>query len=298
MVSPISNSDWLYLRHFGLHEPPFTMTPDSRFFFSHQACQAAINTLLVATRSGEGFTKVVGEVGTGKTLLCRKFLGMLDENFLTAYIPNPYVEPMTLLLAVADELGVPYYDGINQHKLLKTLTNFLIETYADYQCTVVVCLDEAHAMPLETLEAVRLLSNLETPRRKLLQLVLFGQPELDQRLAQPSIRQLKQRIGFSSTLAPLDRRSMEDYLSHRLNIAGYRGPRPFSTAAVRKLHRASGGIPRLVNVLAHKALLTAYGEGAREITARHIMVAIADTESTQRPGWWRRLTHTLVGANG
>ena len=295
-----SSADWVYARHFGLREAPFTNTPDSRFFFAHDSCQIALNTLLVSVRSGEGFTKVIGEVGTGKTLLCRKFLTSLDENFVTAYIPNPYLEPMTLLLAVADELGVPYYDDVNQHQLLKALTAFLIETYSEHDCTVVVCLDEAHALPMETLEALRLLSNLETPRRKLLQLVLFGQPELDHRLEQPAVRQLKQRISFSATLAPMDQASIEDYLSHRLSTAGYQGKRLFTPAAVKLLYEASGGVPRLINVLAHKALLAAYGAGELSIGAQYVKAAIADTEAvglrkSTAPRRWLRYVSALLG---
>jgi MSHA biogenesis protein MshM len=285
---PERSADWGYTRHFGLREAPFTNTPDSRFFFAHDSCQIALNTLMVATRSGEGFIKITGEVGTGKTLLCRKFLGVLDENFITAYIPNPYLEPMTLLLAIADELGISYPEHVNQHQLLKAFTNFLIETYAQYRGTVVLCLDEAHAMPTETLEVLRLLSNLETPRRKLMQLVLFGQPELDRHLEQSSIRQLKQRISFSASLGAMTRSNLEDYIQHRLRIAGYLGPRLFSTQAVRRLYKASRGIPRLINILAHKALLAAFGEGARYVNGRHVRLAVADTESLHTPAARRR----------
>ena len=284
-----THAAWVYTAHFGLSEAPFTTTPDLRFFFAHESCQIALSTLMVAIRSGEGFTKVTGEVGTGKTLLCRKFLSTLDENFVTAYIPNPYLEPMTLLLAVADELGVPYPVNVTQHQLLKALTKFLIETYSHYQCTVVVCLDEAHALPTETLEALRLLSNLETPRRKLLQLVLFGQPELDQRLDHPSIRQLKQRISFSCRLQALDAQGIEYYITHRLSMAGYRGARLFSPQSLRLIYKASAGVPRLVNILAHKALMAAFGEGAHLITDKHVRLAIDDTESVRNGVTRRRL---------
>ena len=293
-------SEWGYTRHFGLREAPFTNTPDSRYFFAHDSCQMALNTLLVATRSGEGFIKITGEVGTGKTLLCRKFLGILDENFITAYIPNPYLEPMTLLLAVADELGISYPEHVNQHQLLKAFTNFLIETYARCHSTVVLCLDEAHAMPTQSLEVLRLLSNLETPRRKLMQLVLFGQPELDAHLDQSSIRQLKQRISFSANLGPLTKSNLEDYLQHRLRTAGYLGPRLFSAHAIRRLYKASRGIPRLINIIAHKSLLAAYGEGARYVSGRHVRLAIMDTESLRstitRRRRWLPYTAALVGA--
>ena len=271
----------MYQTHFGLQELPFTITPDTSFFFAHTSHQEALNTLLVAVRSGEGFMKVIGEVGTGKTLLCRKFLGSLDHReFVSAYIPNPYLQPMTLLLAIADELGIKYSQHANQHQLLKLLTRQLLEAYGQGK-RVVVCLDEAQAMPLETLESLRLLSNLETERRKLLQVVLFGQPELNVRLNNPSIRQLKQRISFSCRLLPLDLSEVEFYISHRLNVAGYRGPRLFPHKVVKQLYRVSRGIPRLVNVLAHKSLMVAFGEGARTVTDKHVRMAVVDTEAAQ-----------------
>lgn len=269
----------MYHEHFGLREPPFTITPDTSFFFAHSSHQEAFNTLLVAARSGEGFMKVVGEVGTGKTILCRKFLDALDhEEFVTAYIPNPYVGPNTLLLAVADELGIDCPERTNQHQLLKLLTKFLVDSYAA-QKRVVLCLDEAQAMPIDTLEALRLLTNLETERRKLLQVVLFGQPELDVKLGNRAIRQLKQRITFSCRLRPLDCADVEFYVAHRLAVAGYRGARLFTADAVKRIWRASAGVPRLINILGHKALIAAYGEGVKQVNDRHVGLAIADTES-------------------
>lgn len=271
----------MYKDHFGLRELPFGITPNTSFFFAHSSHQEALNTLLVATRTGEGFMKVVGEVGTGKTLLCRKFLDALDrENFVTAYVPNPYLGPNTLLLAVADELGIVYPDKVNQHHLLKLLTKYLLDVAASNK-RVVLCLDEAQAMPVETLEAIRLLTNLETERRKLLQVVLFGQPELDEKLSNPVIRQLKQRITFSCRLRPLNFNDVEFYIAHRMGIAGYRGSRAFSVTSVKRLFRASGGVPRLINVLAHKSLIAAFGEGAAIVEERHVRLAVADTESIQ-----------------
>lgn len=269
----------MYEAHFGLKELPFTITPDTSFFFSRSSHQDALNTLLVAARSGEGFIKVIGEVGTGKTLLCRKFLAALDtKEFLTAYIPNPYLDPMGLLLAIADEFRIRYPQYVSQHQLLKLLNRFLLEAYAQKK-RVVVCLDESQAMPLDTLESLRLLSNLETERRKLMQVVLFGQPELNVRLAQPAIRQLTQRIAFSCALLPLTLDETEYYIVYRLQVAGSRHPRVFAHDAARRLFRASRGVPRLVNILAHKSLLAAFGEGAHKVTEKHVRLAVADTES-------------------
>lgn len=275
----------MYQAHFGFSEPPFGITPDTSFFFAFTSYQEALNTLLVAVRTGEGFIKITGEVGTGKTLLCRKFLAGLGEGFVTAYIPNPYLEPRTLLMAVAEDLRIAVDPVADQHHLLKALTLGLLG-HAREGRQVVLCLDEAQAMPLETLEALRLLTNLETEKRKLLQIVLFGQPELDDKLDQASIRQLKQRIGFHYRLGLLGRAELEAYIKHRLAIAGYAGERLFTPGAVRQLYRASGGVPRLVNILAHKALLLTYGQGRMQVAARHIRAAVADTPAARRLGWW------------
>ena len=282
----------MYLGHFGLREMPFGITPDTSFAYACSAHQEAINTLMVAVANGEGFMKITGEVGTGKTLLCRRFLGMLAPHYVSAYIPNPYLEPRALLLALADELSIALErDGDrrwDQHRLVKGLTSALLE-HAAAGRQVVVCLDEAQAMPDETLEALRLLTNLETEKRKLLQVVLFGQPELDARLAQPSVRQLRQRITFEYRLAALDRHELDFYLSHRLRVAGYRAERLFGERAVSRLHRITRGVPRLVNIVAHKSLLLAFGAGVHRIEPQHVQAAAADTPAVAaraRPWWW------------
>lgn len=290
----------MYLAHFGFSEAPFGITPDTSFFFACADYQQALNTLLVAVNEGEGFIKITGEVGTGKTLLCRQFLASINndcaegqQRFITAYIPNPYLEPRTLLLALAEELGIVLRKDADQHQLLKSLTLSLLD-FSQQGKQVVLCLDEAQAMPMETLEAVRLLSNLETEKRKLLQIVLFGQPELNLRLQQDSIRQLNQRITFHYHLSPLSRRDLDHYLAHRISIAQgntgvkFTNGRLFSGHAVRLLHVASGGIPRLINILAHKALMLTYGEGRQQVEARHIRAAARDTEAAKQ-GLWRWL---------
>ncbi len=197
----------MYLEHFGLTEPPFSLTPDTGYFFSYGHYADALNTLLVALKTGEGFIKVTGEVGTGKTLLCRKLLNTLDDGFVSAYIPNPMLTPYGLLTAMAEELGVSMDRHYGHHQLLKMISGRLIQFTAQGK-RVVLCMDEAQAMPIETLEALRLLTNLETEKNKLLQVVLFAQPELDDKLRRQEIRQLKQRITFSYTLAPIDRAGM------------------------------------------------------------------------------------------
>lgn len=275
----------MYLQHFGLSEFPFGITPDTGFVFSTRSHQEALNTLLVAIECGEGFVKLTGEVGTGKTLLCRRLLQSLDGGTVTAYLPNPNLEPQTLLLALAEELGFDGVDGLDQFHLLKKINHGLLD-HARENRRVVLCIDEAQAMPLATLEALRLVSNLETEKRKLLQIVLFGQSELDDRLADPSVRQLRQRIAFHHRLAGLGRDEVALYLQHRMRVAGFRGEPNFSGGAVRALRRASRGTPRLLNILAHKALLAAFGEGRQVVRLRHVRGAAVDTEGASAAGWW------------
>jgi len=274
----------MYEAHFGLRELPFGITPDTSFFFGSPRSQEALNTLLVAARGGEGFIKITGEVGTGKTLLCRKFMATLGEDFITAYIPNPYLEPRTLMLALADELELSLDREVDQHQLLKTITHHLLRL-AGQDKRVLLCIDEAQALPLETMEALRLLTNLETEKRKLLQIVLFGQPELNRKLEQESIRQLAQRITFHYHLGPLGRDDLDYYIAHRLRVAGHDGARLFSGAAIARLYRASGGIPRLVNILAHKALMLCYGQGRQQVGAAHVAAAAHDTLAAKRRAW-------------
>jgi MSHA biogenesis protein MshM len=269
----------LYVSHFGLREPPFGITPDTSFFYACSSSQEALNTLIVAVANGEGFIKITGEVGTGKTLLCRKFLASLEDGWASAYIPNPNLEPRTLLLALAEELGVKLDSGLDQHHLLKALTLALLD-FARRKKRVVVCLDEAQAMPLESLETLRLLTNLETEKRKLAQVILFGQPELDERLARDSVRQLRQRVTFQHHLGTLTREETGHYLAHRLAVAGYSGERVFAPAAVGTIYRTSRGVPRLINILANKAMMLAYGEGSRKVNAGHARAAAADTPSS------------------
>jgi MSHA biogenesis protein MshM len=279
-----------YVTYFGLREPPFGITPDTSFFYACRATQEGLNTLLVALANGEGFIKITGEVGTGKTLLCRKFLATLDAGWVSAYIPNPMLEPRGLLLALAEELGIPIDVTADPHRLLKGITKCLLDL-ARLRKRVVLCLDECQAMPLDTLEAVRLLTNLETEKRKLLHVVLFGQPELDRRLAEPSIRQLLQRISFQYSLGGLAKDEVGAYVAHRLAVAGYSRQALFSESAVAALHRSSRGVPRLVNILAHKSLLLVFGEGGRRVERRHIDSAVGDTPAAVPAGrsWWPRL---------
>ena len=278
-----------YLSYFGLRELPFGITPDTHFFFAGRASQEALNTLVVAIGNGEGFVKVTGEVGTGKTLLCRKLLASLQSRYVSAYIPNPSFGPKSLLIALADELSLPLEPDladIEPHRLLRAVTRALLDI-ARQGKRVVLCMDESQSMSLETLEALRLLTNVETEKMKLLQVVLFGQPELDVKLASSAVRQLRQRIIFEHRLHGLERDEVGAYVTHRLVVAGYSGAALLNDGAVSVLHRASRGVPRLINVLMHKAMLLAYGEGVRALRASHVRAAIADTPSAMHERrWW------------
>jgi MSHA biogenesis protein MshM len=274
----------LYLKHFGLSELPFGITPDTSFAYLVQDHQEALNTLLLALNEGEGFVKISGEVGTGKTLLCRRLLQMLGEGWVTAYLPNPNLDAKTLFLALAEELDIPDVAGLDQFHLIRRINQLLLD-YAQAKKRVVVCIDEAQAMPVETLEALRLLSNLETEKTKLVQIVLFGQPELDEKLHRPEVRQLLQRIAFHYRLGGLKKSEIGNYVAHRLRVAGYRGEGLFTAAALRALHRASGGTPRLINILAHKSLMSVFGEGRQTAKVRHVRLARKDTEGARHVGW-------------
>lgn len=277
----------MYLRHFGLKEFPFSITPDTSFFFSSDSSQEALNTLLVAVRTGEGFIKITGEVGTGKTLLCRKLMNALGDEFYVAHIPNPSLDAISLFWVLCDEFGIEGASpNSSAHQLVRAINEKLLELAREGR-RAVICLDEAQSMPIETLEALRLLTNLETEKRKLLQVIIFGQPEVEHKLSHPSIRQLKQRIAFHYELSPLARSEMDFYLHHRMVVAGYQGNRVFSPMAVRTLERKSRRVPRLVNILAHKALLSAFGRGSRTVGMRDVSAAARDTASVDDAPSWR-----------
>jgi type II secretory pathway predicted ATPase ExeA len=272
----------LYLEHFGLREAPFRITPHTDFFFEGADRGPTLDALLYAIQHEEGIVKAVGEVGSGKTLLCRVLIERLPKHVETIYLANPSFTRDEILYAVAEELKIEF-SRERATIALRALQDRLIASYAQGRRTVIL-IDEAHAMPEETLEQVRLLSNLETSRHKLLQIVLFGQPELDEVLALPGMRQLKDRITHSFRMRPLSQAEAAHYLSFRMRAAGYRGPDLFAPDAVALIARASGGLSRRINILADKALLAAFSEGAHAVTARQARAAIADSEFAPR---WR-----------
>lgn len=271
----------MYLYHYGIKELPFTLTPNTSYFFGLPSHKEAIQVLMTALKTGEGFIKVTGEVGTGKTLICRKLLNELPDHFVAAYIPNPYLTPTELRRAVANELNVALTDHADQQEFTQRIQQRLIHIHQENKAVVLI-IDEAQALPVESIEALRLITNLETESRKLLQVVLFGQPELNDKLALPELRQLKQRVTFSYTLQLMDADQVYQYVKHRMNVAGYRGGDLFDQKCCSLLFKASKGTPRIVNVLCHKALMLAYGEGLQKITPQHVKLSIQDTEAASQ----------------
>jgi MSHA biogenesis protein MshM len=267
----------MYLNFFNLSEMPFTLTPNTEFFCALEPHHEAMQVLTTAIDMGEGFIKVTGEVGTGKTLLCRKLLNQLEPDYIVAYLPNSYLSPEELRWAIAVELGMDVDKALDQQALTQLINHYLLDLQEDNE-RVVLLIDEAQCLSWETLEALRLFTNLETESEKLIQVVLFGQPELDDKLANNKVRQLRQRISFSYKLRAMTAAEVIYYINHRLQVAGFNQPPLFSNNMGLKIARASRGIPRLVNILCHKVLLQAYGEGLNQITTRHIQLAIKDTE--------------------
>lgn len=288
----------MYLEHFRISKLPFALTPNTEFYCDLPGSHMALNVLLFGLRSGEGFIKIIGEVGSGKTLLCRKLLNSLDDNFVTAYIPNPDLSPAGLRRALARELGLEVHTRIAAQDLLQLISKRLLELYAQGK-RVVLVIDEAQAMSDESLEALRLLTNLETESEKLLHVVLFAQPELDARLDRYQFRQLKQRVTFSHYLSPVRKKQLTGYLCHRLAIAGYTQGSLFTRRATKLLYRSSKGIPRVVNILGHKAMLAAYGKGDLKVNYKAMRNAIKDTDITfkqikKRKGKWALLCFLLL----
>lgn len=284
----------MYLEHFGLNESPFKITPNTDFFFAGARRGEILEALQYAIHQGEGIVKVVGEVGSGKTMLCRVLMEQLPDNVDTIYLANPRLGRDEVLLAIADELGLRL-DGERQTTMIRMLQQCLIERFAAGR-QVVVLIDEAHAMPLESLEEVRLLSNLETRDHKLLQIVLFGQPELEEVLARSDMRQLKERITHGFTLLPMHRPAIGEYLMFRLRASGYRGPHPFTQTAIRCLALASQGLTRRVNIIADKALLAAFAAGTYQVGLKEVKAAIRDSGLRVIPYRWLLLAFGFLCA--
>lgn len=276
----------MYYPHFGLKEPPFKITPNTDFFFSGGNRGAILDALVYAITNGEGIIKVVGEVGSGKTMLCRMLQTILPEKIESIYLANPSVAPEEVLYAIAFELQLKLPKNADRLRVMQELQAHLLNRYAEGR-QVVIFVEEAQGMPLATLEEIRLLSNLETKQDKLLQIVLFGQPELDDNLNQEHIRQLRERITHRFNLGPLQTKDVGEYLIFRLRAAGYHGPHLFTESAIKKLSNAAEGLVRRVNILADKALLAAFAENVYQVTPKHIAAAIHDSEFGVKPKWYQ-----------
>jgi len=275
----------LYLQHFGLREAPFGLTADTGFFFACRASHEALNTFVVALSSGAGFIKITGEVGTGKTMLCRKLAGVLRAaRWVTPYINNPAVDSRSITLAIAEALGVPAQASATQHELLKGIGRALL-AHARADQRVVLFIDECQATPLDTLETVRLLSNLEVGQRKLLQVALFGQPELDRVLAAEQARALRQRISFQHQLSGLAEDELAAYLDHRLSVAGYAGPPLFSESSVAMVSRQPWSA-KAGERAGRQGVDACARYGDRRVERRHVKGAVGDTPQAFSGRWW------------
>jgi MSHA biogenesis protein MshM len=270
----------MYLEHFGLNEPPFRITPHTDFFFDGANRGATLDALIYAITHDEGIVKVSGEVGSGKTMLCRVLMERLPDTVTIVYLANPSLSRDDILYAIADELQLDIPDNSRTSMVMRALQDRLIQSYGEGR-QVVVLIDEAHAMPADTLEEIRLLSNLESNHSKLLQLVLFGQPELNDILARPDMRQLKERITHNFGLEPLVRDDIANYLDFRMRAAGYRGPSVFSLPALKLIAQSSLGLTRRINIIADKSLLAAFSAGSHQIGAKEAQAAIKDCEFSE-----------------
>jgi MSHA biogenesis protein MshM len=299
----------MYLDYFSLKRHPFRITPDPSLFFAggEHGRGVVLDALVYAITSGEGILKVVGEVGSGKTMLCRMLAERLPDTVEIVYIANPNLSARDIIYAIAFELKLDVDANTDRLIVMHMLQEYLLTRHAKGN-SVVVFIEEAQGMPLKTLEEIRLLSNLETHHHKLMQIVLFGQPELDEKLENKSIRQLRERITHSFHLQPLTAGEIHEYLHFRLQAAGCPWPQLFSPRAEKLIAKASAGLSRRINILADKALLAAYADpgtrperrnGAGEIMPmvlpKHVKIAIADSEYRSRtPGGGRYVGYGLI----
>jgi MSHA biogenesis protein MshM len=298
----------MYLEYYSLEMPPFRITPDPSLFYTggENGRGVVLEALLYAVISGEGILKVVGEVGSGKTMLCRMLEQRLPDSVEVVYLANPNLSPHDILYAIAFELKLPVDNSTQRLVLMQHLQEYLLKQHAENR-TVLVIIEEAQSMPIETLEEVRLFSNLETHQHKLMQIVLFGQPELDKNLQDKSIRQLRERITHSFNLRPLNVDEVSDYIRFRLQAAGCPAPQVFSSAAEKLIAKASGGLTRRINILADKAMLAAYAESATgqrprtidnllqpAVQTSHVRAAMKD--SGYKPPLWSLQKMATLGA--
>ena len=292
----------MYEEYFGLERPPFKITPDTSLFFEGGKRGDILAALVYAVHRGEGIIKVVGEVGSGKTMLCRMLQLKLPTTVEIVYIANPSVSAEDILFVIAHELSLPVDRDASKHQVIRLLQDYLLQRHMENK-QVVLFIEEAQGMPLDTLEEIRLLSNLETDENKLLQIILFGQPELDQNLSVKSIRQLRERITHNFELGPLTQEEIHSYLNFRMRQVGYTGPELISNNLARKVEQHSEGLLRRINIIADKILLSAFAEGTHNLTPKHVTAAVNDSafaqESPHRSSslrWWLLLLVVIACA--
>ncbi len=269
----------MYEEYFGLTRSPFKITPDTSLFYEGGHRGDILGALVYAVMRGEGIIKVVGEVGSGKTMLCRMLQQELPESIEIVYIANPSVSPQDILFVIANELKFDIDRQASKHEVVAMLHEYLLQRHAEDR-QVVLFVEEAQGMPLETLEEIRLLSNLETDQHKLLQIILFGQPELDENLSEKSIRQLRERITHDFKLGPLGGAEIHQYLNFRMREVGYTGPELISRKLADNMAKYSEGLLRRINILADKMLLSAFADGTHTLTLKHLKAAVKDSGFT------------------
>ncbi len=289
----------MYEEYFGLDRPPFKITPDTSLFYDGGKRGDILGALVYAVLRGEGIVKVVGEVGSGKTMLCRMLQLKLPKSVEIIYIANPSVSAQDILFVIAHELSLSVNKDISKHEVMHLLQDYLLQRHMEDK-QVVLFIEEAQGMPLDTLEEVRLLSNLETDQNKLLQIILFGQPELDENLAEQSIRQLRERITHSFNLSPLTSEEIYNYLNFRMREVGYTGPELIEMGLARKIEQFSDGLLRRINIIADKILLSAFAEGTHNLTSKHVLAAVNDSgfatevAGNRKTVWWPALLVVLT----
>ena len=292
----------MYEDYFGLERPPFKITPDTSLFYEGGKRGDILAALVYAIHRGEGIIKVVGEVGSGKTMLCRMLQLKLPDTVEIVYIANPSVSPEDILFVIAHELSLPVVKDASKHEVMHLLQDYLLQRHMENK-QVVLFIEEAQGMPIETLEEIRLLSNLETDENKLLQIILFGQPELDENLSQQSIRQLRERITHNFDLDPLTQEEIHNYLNFRMREVGYTGPELINQSVAKKVEQHSEGLLRRINIIADKILLSAFAEGTHNLSGKHVAAAVNDSDFNQQAGgksrktwWWFGLLALAVTA--
>jgi len=272
----------MYQEFFGLDKMPFNTTPDTRFFFHSEQHQEALSSLLYAVNERKGFALLTGEIGAGKTTCCRAFLNRLDPKTKVAVITNTRLTERQLLQSICEEFGLWIPGNVGKVTLFNELNTFLVEQYRQ-GTNVVLIVDEAQNLRPEVLEEIRLISNLETERDKLIQIVLMGQPELRDIIELPELKQLKQRIVLRFHLYPLSEREAQAYVFHRLRTAGADGSLKFSRKALKTVYEYSGGIPRVINIVCDNTLLLAFVHETKKISESLVREVIRDLEGARRP---------------